>query len=177
MNDDAKKEGRYKSDVVIENSRITVGAQDVPVVDIINSPVTLSQCVATAGFGNTVVRATKNARVNISDNSFYSLKPLPAGSYVLFAEDSEVIFKNNVISCKNLQLCLKSVRNSVIADNRFDALSEKSNILVGDLGDRGSRNIQINGNIFRHDSIEHAVQVSDKSIKNISIHDNQLWSE
>jgi len=94
LNDDQKNEGRYKSDIVIENCRIPVGGKGTSVINIINSPVTLRQCVATSGFGNNVISATKNSRVNISDNSFYSLQPLPAGTYVLYAEESEVFFKN-----------------------------------------------------------------------------------
>jgi len=177
LNNFKEGEGRFKSDVVIENSRITVGGEGSCAVNIINSPVTLRQCVATAGVGNTVVRVSDNARVNITDNSFYSFLPLPSGKYVLFAEDSEVIFKNNVVSCHNLQLCLKAARNSIIADNRFDAVTENSNIYIGDNNNRGSRCIQVEGNIFRQEKLENAVEVSTLSKKHIDIHNNQLWSE
>ncbi|MBN2410490.1 hypothetical protein JXQ31_02285 [candidate division KSB1 bacterium] len=177
LNDFKEGEGRFKSDVVIENSRITVGGEGSCAVNIINSPVTLRQCVATAGVGNTVVRVSDNARVNITDNSFYSFLPLPSGQYVLYAEDSEVIFKNNVVSCHNLQLCLKAARNSIIADNRFDAVSENSNIYIGDNNNQGSRCIQVTGNIFRQEKLENAVKVSTLSDKNIDIYNNQLWSE
>ncbi|MBN2410489.1 hypothetical protein JXQ31_02280 [candidate division KSB1 bacterium] len=172
-----KKEGRYKSDVIIENSRITVGGEGSCAVNIINSPVKLRQCVATAGEGNTVVRVSDNARVNITDNSFYSFLPLPSGKYVLYAEDSEVIFKNNVISFQNLQLCLKAARNSIIADNRFDAISENPNVFIGNNEDQYSRNIQVRGNIFRKENIKDAVEKSPHPHKNITIYDNQLWSE
>jgi hypothetical protein len=177
LNEDRKNEGRFKSDIVIENSRITVGGEGTNAVSIINSPATIRQCVATSGFGNTVISATKNARVNISDNSFYSFKPLPAGSYVLFAADSEVIFKNNVVSKQNLQVCLKAARNSIIADNRFDAVSDEPNIFIGDHEGRGSRSIQVKGNIFSKQDLVSAVKVSRLSVKNIEIHDNILWSE
>ncbi len=174
---DRFKEGRLKSDIVIENSRITVGGEGSSVVNIINSPVTIRQCVATAGLGNTVIRATKNSRVNISDNSFYSLLPLPSGKYVIYAEDSEIIFKNNVVSRKNLQVCLKAARNSIIADNRFDAISEQPTIYIGDHGNQGSRSIQVRGNIFRKDNLKDAVKVGPLSNKDIRIADNQQWSE
>ncbi len=177
LNNFKEGEGRFKSDVVIENSRITVGGEGSCAVNIINSPVTLRQCVATAGVGNTVVRVSDNARVNITDNSFYSFLPLPSGKYVLHAEDSEVIFKNNIVSCYNLQLCLKAVRNSIIADNRFDSVSENSNIYIGDNNNQGSRCIQVKGNIFRQGKLENAVEVSTLSNKNITIYNNQLWSE
>jgi hypothetical protein len=176
-NADKKNEGRYKSDFVIENSRITVGGEGTSAIDVINSPVTVTQCVATCGFANTVVSATQNARVNVSNNSFYSFKPLPMGSYVLYAEDSEVIFKNNVVSFQNLQVCLKAVRNSIIVDNRFDAVSEKPNIYIGDNNNQGSRNIQVKGNIFRQKKLEDAVEVSKLSLKGITIKDNQIWGE
>lgn len=172
-----KKEARFKSDVVIENSRITVGSNGTNAVNIINSSVTIKQCVATPGFGKAMVSATYDSRVNISDNSFYSLKPLPVGHYVLYAEDSEVFFNNNVVSSLNLQLCLRGARNSIIADNRFDAVSEMANIIIGDNKGEGSRNIQVKGNIFRQAKIEDAIEVSTKSTKNIAIHNNQLWSE
>ncbi len=177
LNNDRNNEGRYKSDFVIENSRITVSGEGTSAVNIINSPVTIRQCVATSGFANTVISATKNARVNISDNSFYSLKTLPMGTYALYAEDAEVIFKNNVVSCQNLQLCLKAARNSIIADNRFDAISELPNIIIGETEDKASRSIQVKGNIFRKEELEDAVVVSANSKKNISIYNNQLWSE
>ncbi len=98
---------RYEADVVIENSRITVGGKGTSVIDIINSPFTLRQCVATCGFGTSIISAAKDSRVNISDNSFYTYLLLPAGTYVFYGEDSEVIFKNNQVSYKNLQVCLK----------------------------------------------------------------------
>ena len=176
-NGDRKNEGRYKSDFVLENSRITVGGEGTCAVEIINSPATINHCVATCGFGKTVVGATRNARVNISDNSFYSFKSSPIGEYVLYAEDSEVIFKNNVVSFNNLQLCLKAVRNSIIADNRFDAISDKPNIFIGDNGEQGSRNIQVRGNIFRQKRLEEAVEISPLSNENIEIYHNQIWSE
>jgi hypothetical protein len=176
-NGDRKKEGRYKADFVLENSRITVGGEGTNAINVINSPVTVTQCVATCGFGNTVISATQNARVNASNNSFYSFKPLPMGSYVLFAEDSEVIFKNNVVSFQNLQVCLKAVRNSIIADNRFDAISEMPNINIGDYNNQGCRNVQVKGNIFRQEKLEDAVKVSKLSTKGIMIKDNQIWSE
>ncbi len=171
------KEGRMKSDIVIENSRITVGGEGSSVVNIVNSPVTMRQCVATPGFGSNMISATENSRINISDNSFYSLKPLPVGANVLYAENSEVIFKNNVISNLNMQVRLKAVRNSIFADNRFDVKSGMPNIYISETEIHGSRNIQVKGNIFRKDSIEEAVKVSSKSTKNIFINNNQLWSE
>jgi hypothetical protein len=177
LNEDKKNEGRFKSDVVIENSRITVGGEGTAVINIINSPVTLRQCVATSGFGNKVISATKNSRVNISDNSFYSLKPLPAGAYVLYAEESEVFFKNNVISSLNLQVCLKAARNSIIADNRFESISKGPYVYLGDHEGMGSRSIQVKGNIFKKDDLESAIQISQLSTKNIVIKDNILGSD
>jgi hypothetical protein len=176
-NSDKNEEDRCKADLVIENSRITVGGEGSCAVDVINSPVTVKQCVATCSFGNTVISATQNARVNVSDNSFYSFLPLPMGSYVLYAEDSEVIFKNNVVSFQNLQVCLKAVRNSIIADNRFDAVSEKPNIYIGDNNNQGSRSTLVKGNIFRQKKLEDAVEVSAFSKKDIIIKDNLKWSE
>ncbi len=176
-NIDRFNEGRFKSDIIIENSRITVGGEGSSVVNIINSPVTIRQCIATAGIGKTVISATKNARVNISDNSFYSLLPLPSGKYVLYAEDSEVMFKNNVVSSKNLQVYLKAVRNSIIADNRFDAISEEPNIYIADNGSQGSRCIQVRGNIFRKENLKDAVKIAPNSTEDIFIHENLGWSE
>jgi len=176
-NSDKHNEGRLKSDIVIENSRITVGGEGSSVVNIINSPVTIRQCIATTGVGTTVISATKNARVNISDNSFYSLLLLPSGKYVLYAEDSEVIFKNNVVSRQNLQVYLKSVRNSIIADNRFDALSEEPNIYIGDKDNRGSRSIQVKGNIFNKADLKDAIKIDPNSVKDILIYNNQKWSK
>ncbi len=177
LNEDKKNEGRFKSDLVIENSRITVGGEGTSVINIINNPVTLRQCVATSGFGNKIINATKNSRVNISDNSFYSLKPLPAGAYVLYAEESEVLFKNNVISSLNLQVCLKGVRNSIIADNRFESSTDGPHISIGDKSDIGSRSIQVRGNIFNKKDLESAVVVSPLCTKNIIIKDNMLGSD
>jgi hypothetical protein len=177
LNEDKKNEGRFKSDFVIENSRITVGGGEAAVVTIINSPVTLRQCVAAAGYANTVVSASGNARANLADNSFYSLNPLPAGEYVLYAEDSEVIFKNNVISNLNLQVCLKGVRNSIIADNRFDTDSDKPAIFIGSSEGQNSRNILVSGNIFFKSDQDSAVAVEKQSAGNIVIRDNMLGAE
>ena len=177
INDGAKKGDRLKSDVIIENCRITVGGEGTNVVDIANSPVTIRQCVASCGWGDAIISAVENSRVNISDNTFYSFKPLPTGKYVLYGEDSEVIFKNNVVSSLNLQVSLKAVRNSIIADNRFEAVTDKPNILLGDKGNEGCRSIQVKGNIFRKEKLNKAVEVEPYSTKSIEIHDNQLWSE
>jgi len=177
LNDRQENEGRYKADIVIENSRITVGGEGTSAVDIVNSPVTLRQCVATSGFGKTVISATKNARVNISDNSFYSFKPLPAGAYVLYAEDSEIIFKNNVVSVQNLQVCLKAARNTIVANNRFDVKTSEPFIIVGDRGGKGSRSIQINGNFLRSGNLDQVVRVSPLSTSNIDIRNNMLLSD
>ena len=87
-------DNRYKTDVVIENSRITVGGEGTSVIEIINSPFTIRQCVATCGVGKAVISATQNSRVNVLDNSFYNLQPLPSGTYVFYGENSEVIFKS-----------------------------------------------------------------------------------
>jgi len=177
MNDLQKSEGRYKSDMIIENSRITVGGEGSSTVNIINSPVTIKQCVATCGFGTTVISATGNSRVNISDNSFYSFKPLPAGAYVLYAEDSEVIFKNNVVSVQNLQVSLHAVRNSIVADNRFDLVTDEPFILVGDRNGKGSRSIRISGNFFRSGDLKQVIRVSPLSTVNIDIRNNMLLSD
>ncbi len=177
MNEQQKGEGRYKSDMVIENSRITVGGEGSNAVNIINSPVTIRQCVATSGFGKTVISATGNSRVNISDNSFYSFKPLPAGAFVLYAEDSEVIFKNNVVSVQNLQVSLNAVRNSIIADNRFDLVTSEPFILLGDKDGKGCRSIRISGNFFRSGDLEQAVRVEPRSTDNILIRNNILLSD
>ncbi len=167
-------ENRYKADVVIENSRITVGGKGTSAVSIINSPATIRQCVATCGFGTSIISVVKNSRVNVSDNSFYTYLPLPAGTYVFYGEDSEAIFKNNVISTRNLQVCLEGMRNSIIADNRFTTESKAPNVLIGSEGGQSSRNIQVRGNIFRKDKLEDAVKVEPNS-KNIKVFDNQLW--
>ena len=177
MNELQNGEGRHKSDMVIENSRITVGGEGTDVVDIINSPVTINQCVATCGFGKTVISATGNSRVNISDNSFYSFKPLPAGAFVLYAEDSEVIFENNVVSVQNLQVSLKGVRNTIIADNRFDLVTGKPFILVGDKDGKGSRSLRISGNFFRTADLEQAVLVEPLSTINIDIRHNMILTD
>ena len=177
MNDLQKSEGRYKSDMVIENSRITVGGEGSSTVNIINSPVTIKQCVATCGFGTTVISATGNSRVNISDNSFYSFKPLPAGAYVLYAEDSEVIFKSNVVSVQNLQVSLNAVRNSIVADNRFDLVTDEPFILVGERNGKGSRSIRISGNFFRSGDLNQVIRVSPLSTVNIDIRNNMLLSD
>jgi hypothetical protein len=177
LNNDRKKEGRFKSDVVIENSRITVGGDGTNVIDIINSPITLKQCVATTGFSKNLISATENSRINVSDNSFYCLKPLPAGENVVYAEDSEVLFKNNVISSLNLKVSLAAARNCIIADNRFESSTDGPNILIGDKFDVGSRSIQVRGNIFNKNDLESAVTISPLSIKNIVLKDNILWSE
>jgi len=177
LNEDKKNEGRFKSDLVLENSRITVGGGETGVVNIINSPVTLRQCVATASYGQAIVSASENARVNLSDNSFYSLNPLPAGKYVLYAEDSEVIFKNNVISKLNLQVCLKGVKNSIVADNRFDTDSDEPNVFIGGFRGQNSHNIQIRGNIFSMPDLESAVVVDRQNSRNINIQDNMLQGD
>lgn len=168
-------DNRYKTDVVIENSRITVGGEGTSVIDIIDSPVTIRQCVATCGVCKAVISATENSRINVLDNSFYSLQPLPSGTYVFYGEDSEVIFRNNQVSYKNLQVCLKGMRNSIIADNRFQAVSKAPNVYIGNVEGKDCSNIQVRGNIFRQDKLEDAVKVEPNS-HNIKIYDNQLWS-
>jgi hypothetical protein len=101
----------------------------------------------------------------------------PAGEYVLYAEDSEVIFKNNVISNLNLQVCLKGVRNSIIADNRFDTDSDKPAIFIGGSEGQNSRNILVTGNIFFKSDQDSAVAVEKLSAGNIVIRDNMLGAE
>jgi len=81
-----------------------------------------------------------------------------------------------VISKNNLQLCLKAVRNSIIADNRFDVITNEPNIYLGDYENRASRSVQIRGNIFFKQDLKEAVEVNQDSMENILVRDNILGS-
>jgi len=85
-----------------------------------------------------------------------------------------VIFKDNLLSNINQQIYLKGAGNSIIADNRFDVVSEQPNIIMGDWNQIGCRNIQIKGNLFRKEKVEDAIRISPNSKVNIDIQDNQF---
>jgi hypothetical protein len=78
---------------------------------------------------------------------------------------------------QNLQVCLKGARNTIVANNRFDAKISEPFIIVGDSGGKGSRSIQINGNFFRAANLDQVVQVSPLSTVNINIRNNMLLSD
>lgn len=168
---DSQKDGR--TDVVIANSRITVAGRDHASVNVINSVVTIRNSVITATGGKYVVRASQGARVRLTGNSFHGNNP--AGSkYAVHAADAEVLFKDNIVTGKNLQIYLAPGRNSIIADNRFSVEADTPAIWVGDDGATGSSNVQIRGNIFCGKDQTAAVEVSSLSTENIDVSGNQF---
>ena len=176
LNNNRNPEDRLKGDFVLENTRITVGGGQES-IQIDNSPFTLSQCVATSGFAHTLIKATGNSRINVSNNSFYSLKDKPAGTYVVDAEDSEVYFKNNTLGGKNLSLKLSGIRNSIISDNRFDVEVTGPSILLDKSPLSISKSVQVKGNFFKSNTLKEAIQQLPGSGKNISIQNNMLLTE
>ncbi len=168
---DTQKDGR--TDITIANTRITVAAPGRTAVNVSNSPVTISNSVISAGRGQCVVRASKDARVSIVGNSIYG--PSPEGcEYVVYAEDSEVLFTDNRLAGKNLQVALAPGVNSIIADNRFAAEIDGPAIAIGDDGKRGSSNIQVRGNVFSVKDEAAAIAVSPLSSEGIDVHGNQF---
>ena len=168
---DTQKDGR--SDITITNSRITVAAPGKAAVNVSNSPVTISSSVISAGRGECVVRASNDARVSIVGNSIYG--PSPQGcKYVVYAENSEVLFKDNRLAMNNLQVVLAPGVNSIIADNRFATTIDGPVISIGDNGKTGSANVQVKGNIISGKTAGEAIAVSALSTEAIDVHGNQF---
>jgi hypothetical protein len=161
------------ADVVIRDSRITVAGPGHASVNVINSPVTIANCVVTATEGKYVIRASEAARVRIVGNTFHSGNR-EGSKYALYTEDAEVIFKDNVLIGRNLAVRFAPASNSIVTDNRFILESEQSSVWVGDDGRAGSCNIQIAWNIFSEKRAESAIGVSRLSTEDIQIRDNQF---
>ncbi len=164
------------ADVVIRDSRITVAGPGHASVNVINSPVTISNCVITATGGKYVIRASEAARVTVTANTFHS-GSANGSQYALHVEDAEVIFKDNVLNGRNLRVHLAPASNSIIADNRFNTQHDGATVCVGDDGKTGSTNIQIRGNIFAKKDEQAAIEVSSLATQGIHIHDNQFAGE
>ena len=169
---DSQKDGR--TDITITNTRITVAAPGQAAVNVINSPVTITNSVISAGKGQCIVRASKDARVSIVGNSIYG--PSPEGcEYVLYAEDSEVLFADNRLAGNNLRVALAPGVNSIIADNRFATTIAGPIISIGDDGKTGSSNVQVKGNIISGKATtEQAIAISPLSTEGIEVHSNQF---
>ena len=169
---DATREGCL-ADVVIRDSRITTPGVGQTAVNISNSPVTIDSSIITASSGECAIRVTDAARVRITGNTFHGGSPT-CGQYALYVEDAEVIFKNNILNGKNLNIALAPAVNSIVADNRFIVDTDRPTIWVGDNGSVGSARVDIHGNIFTEKRAPSAITVSPLASDNIHIRDNQF---
>ncbi len=170
-NCDTQKDGR--TDITIANSRITVAAPGCAAVNVSNSPVTIRSSVITATKGECVVRASDGAQVRLIGNAIHG-SSADGSKYAVLAENAEVLFKDNRLAGKNLQIALSPGVNSIIADNRFAADIDGPAIAIGDDGKRGSSNIQVRGNVFSGKDAAAAIAVSPLSTEGIDVHGNQF---
>jgi len=161
------------ADVVIRDSRITVAGPGHASVNVINSPVTVANNVMTATQGKYVIRASDKARVTVTGNTFHS-GSTSGSEYALYAQDCEVIFKDNVLNGANLNVELVAARNSIIADNRFANETPRPTVLIGDDGKTGCRHVEVSGNMFCEKHAPAAVRTSELSTEGINVHDNHF---
>jgi len=159
------------ADVVIRDSRITVAGPDHASVNVVNSPLTIANCVITATEGKCVIRASDKARVTVTGNTFHCGSEI-GSKYALLVEDAEVIFKDNVLNGNNLNVRLAPAHNSVIVNNRFTTEHDGPTVWLGDDGEAGCENLEVSGNIFTEVRAKRAVEVSSRSTRNIQVHDN-----
>ncbi len=159
------------ADVVIRDSRITVAGPGHASVNVINSPVTIANCVVTATEGECVIRASDKARVMVTGNTFHCGKEIGC-KYALEVNDAQAIFKDNILNGNNLNVHLAAAHNTVIANNHFTTEHDKPTVWIGDDGKMGSRNIEVSGNIFTEKRAKTAIEVSPLSTHNIQVHNN-----
>ncbi len=153
---------KQRTDVTFNNCRITVAAKGQASFDLDNAAVSVRNSVISATFGKYIFKAKKNSRIRSVGNTFHSGDP-ETNDYVVHAEHSQVLFKDNVLIGRNLGVKLIAARDSVITHNTFEIETGKITIDIEDDGDQGSENIVVQQNTCRELSAEAALHVAEQS--------------